>query len=1054
MIDIVDQLHRQKALDPFSSFWVTASAGSGKTKLLTDRILRLMLQGARPGSLLCLTFTKAAAGEMFQRLESRLSFFYSAPQEELCAELKNCLQRSPSPEDISLARGLLSEFLDEAFQIQTLHSFCQRFLQKFPLEAGLPVSFQILDEVKGPRLWQKAYDQIMDQAYKDIDLEHLLQELAKDYTEDQLQSELWDLYSRYGSGLCQIDSPFFPEKEWPLILSSEKITAITSLSLTVTQAKKMEGLQALRFSKEYNDVFLTTQGACRKTVLSEKFPQEEWLKEEQSWVQRYNIYENNRHKAQNAWRLISLFGRIQENYTALKKEEYSLDFKDLISTTLQLMNDPANMGWILYKMDHQIDHILIDEAQDTSAEQWELIKVLAESLWSSSPVKTLFVVADPKQSIYGFQGADLDAFYSAHSFLKQCAQQWGVNFQDLTLSVSFRTTSVLLDFFNQVFPSCPLIPQPFPPHSSALPFKGGYIEYWPPVPQSTENPDVLMPLTKAQETAKHWAEIISQWQKKPFFLQTAQRPVMLHDIMILIPKRCGLFQAILEIFAKAGLGVCEKSALTLEKDPVLADVMTLVDFMLNSKDDWSLAGVLKSPLGGSITEQELYELAYNRGSCDLFQRLQQHPSPRFQEIVQQLQQWYRAFHELSPFQWMCYLIHVCRIPGRYQGYRDCYEAFEDLLALLFTFSEKGYHWQEFLSLWPSFRASKKEGTPPKERIQLLTIHGSKGLQAPVIVIPDLEAFCPEKGLFVHQGGRPLLNLPQTPDWIHPEQKALQAFAQQQWMEYNRLLYVAMTRAQERLYMGALHAPVEGSWHQKILHTISRVGKKIDVQKKDTRKDQGKDTEQDQKIQIYRIEKPPLEPQLSNALSPEPAKILAPDIPLEKGTHPLDFCKPRFSFSLNKAQDLGLWIHEILDKLPGSPLDPFKTSVEFLLGKGCSLKQAQFWARRCALLISDEKFSFLFGPNSSSEVSVALESPSGPQILRIDRLIRHPRHIDILDFKIDKICPAAWPQVPMPYQQQLSSYAQAIASIYPDHAIRQGIVWMRQPLIIWKTKSIS
>ena len=182
--------------------------------------------------------------------------------------------------------------------------------------------------------------------------------------------------------------------------------------------------------------------------------------------------------------------------------------------------------------------------------------------------------------------------------------------------------------------------------------------------------------------------------------------------------------------------------------------------------------------------------------------------------------------------------------------------------------------------------------------------------------------------------------------------------------------------------------------------------------------------------------------------------MAPDIPIEKGTHPLDFCKPRFSFSLHKAQDLGLWIHEILDKLPGSPLDPFKTSVEFLLGKGCSLKQAQFWARRCAILISDEKFSFLFGPNSSSEVSVALETPSGPQILRIDRLIRHPRHIDILDFKIDKICPAAWPQVPLAYQQQISSYAQAVASIYPDHTIRQGIVWVRQPLIIWKTKSIS
>ncbi|MEO0729062.1 MAG: UvrD-helicase domain-containing protein [Pseudomonadota bacterium] len=492
-------LAQTRASRPDQSAWVSANAGSGKTHVLKMRVQRLLLEGVDPSRILCLTFTKAAAAVMSQRVFADLADWAILDDDALHNRLLALTGRAPNADDLANARRLFANAIETpgGLKVQTIHAFCQDILQRFPLEAGLTPGFETIDDITKAQLMQAAIDGMLIAATDGsrADLSRALGKTIAYAVDDQfaevldqvLRRRAWlDLMTSLAAAMpdqkaielyyraaFHIDAHATEETltdDIARLLGANVLTDTASLldggsKADVGRADQLRAIAKAESAQAKADLiisFLLTSGdrQPRKTFMTKKIATEYPSQNEQ-------LHEAARRAADLASKrdalatisatqaLATLTTDVAQRYRDAKADAARLDFDDLIHETSALLATPDQAQWVLYKLDGGIDHILLDEAQDTSRLQWSIARQLAGEFFSQDDDRALprsvFAVGDEKQSIYSFQGAEPALFAAAGSWFSGQAAASGRSFASVPLTLSFRTVAPVLEAVDAVF---------------------------------------------------------------------------------------------------------------------------------------------------------------------------------------------------------------------------------------------------------------------------------------------------------------------------------------------------------------------------------------------------------------------------------------------------------------------------------------------------------------------------------------------------------------------------------------------------------------------------
>ncbi len=1111
-------LRQRRALDPAATIWVEASAGSGKTKVLVDRCLRLLLAATPPERLLCITFTKAAASEMANRLMQALQNWVALPPTALEEALDRLLNRHPSAEEIALARSLLARVLDTpgGLKVQTLHSFCQSVLTRFPLEAGVSPGFQTLDERSAAELMAAAGGDLLAAASRDGDLEEALEAVLVANGEDglvQLQGLLAGERDRLIPLLAEgwlppllrvADFLGLPLDADPDTILAEGLTdaALPSgrdisliktalVSGTPNEQKRLAELDLFLGTPEeerpglydgYAALFLaypgTNKRAPKKNLLTKRAVEAapEALPAMAAEAARLLALEE-RQIAARCLQLTAANLRLAESllrfYKARKQAAAALDYQDMLQLTADLLAQQGAAAWVLYKLDGGLTHVLIDEAQDTSPLQWQILKVLTDEFYSGesaaaarqSGPRSVFAVGDAKQSIYSFQGADPAGFDSAARHFKARAEAARLTFERVPLTHSFRSVPAVLATVDAVFAEAPPLTEgPYPPHLAVRAGAAGLTELEARIlPDDTEEDDAWgLPLEQRSATspavalAERIARRVQHWLTDPAarrpggeaWLAARGRALEAGDILILVRSRNLLFHATARALERRGLPIAGIDRMLLAQQLAVQDLTALIQVLLLPDDDLSLATVLKGPLYG-LDDESLFRLAYERpGSLWRALLARQTEEPAWQAAAAELQALRDRVDFLPPFELLSQVLGARRGRRRIAERlgEESNDPLDEFLALALAHEqEHPPSLQGFLGwLGRSEVAIKRDMEEAGQKIRLMTVHGAKGLQAPVVLLPDTDARRSRPEAFLLEEEL-LLRRVSGCERVAAIGRAAGRQKEADEAEERRLLYVAMTRAEDRLYLlghGKTPDAAEGCWYDLLAKGMRRLCPETvqpplihaAEQTGEVRHEQEPAAAALSPLPDWAERPPPDEPEPVRPLTPS-----RPDLPDPPVLSPL-------SPGLGRGLTRGRLVHRLLQLLPDLPAERRPAAAaRFLSQPALALPtdwQEEIASETLAVLDAPE-VAPLFGPDSRAEVPlvglVGTRRISG----QVDRLAVTPDSVLLVDYKTNRPSPRHPDAVPPAYLQQLSAYALLLRRLYPDRDLRCYLLWTEQ-----------
>ncbi|MEE2946347.1 MAG: double-strand break repair helicase AddA [Pseudomonadota bacterium] len=1092
-----DATERQvQAARPDASTWLSANAGSGKTRVLTDRVARLLLEGVQPQHILCLTYTKAAASEMQNRLFKRLGSWAMRDDAALKAELLELgVEGAIDTERLNGARTLFARAIETpgGLKIQTIHSFCSSLLRRFPLEAGVSPLFKEMEDRAATLLREEIVDDMAEGEDS-----ALISDLARHFTGDSFENLTADIVRAAESYSQPVSSERLydvlelkPETTEETIRQSvflgdesDLVTRLIEVLKTGgandnKAAVKLAALPSIGFESlgDLEGIFLT--GEKTKQPFSAKigsFPTKKLQTEHPDLIARVDKFmmrvedaRKTRLALANARRSLVLWrfaNRFLEHYQAQKQKLGWLDFDDLILRARNLLSDPAVAQWVLYRLDGGIDHILVDEAQDTSPVQWQVIERLAQEFTSGTGARddtrrTIFVVGDKKQSIYSFQGADPAEFDRMRADFGERLTGSETPLQNLELEYSFRSSNAVLRVVDACFDVAP--DTDFEKH---IAFNGelpGRVDLWPVVEkaESPEEGDWYDPVDRLSDT-HHTVQLAHNiaWEIKRMIREKvtipakkgesgifSQRPVRAGDFLILVQRRSDLFQEIIRACKVAKLPIAGADRLKVGAEMAVKDLEALLKFLGTPEDSLSLATVLRSPLLG-WSEQQLFDLAHRRTTPFLWQALRDR-GDEFPEAMAFLSDLMGKTDFLRPYD----LIE--RILTRHFGRQK-------LLARLGNEAEDGIN--ALLSQALAYERSavpsltgflvwmetddleiKRQMDSASDQIRVMTVHGSKGLEAPIVIMPDTgKRLIRMTDQIVHQDGVALWNTSGAgaPDAVRAARDAKIASQRHERM---RLLYVAMTRAEKWLIVAAA-GDLEKSgdtWYQTVEAGMTHVGATAfgfadgqglryehgdwngPVQNAPAASDAQKPTLPD----LYKAPAPAVT-QRAEALSPSDlggAKALPGDTGLEE----------------EAAKKRGRQIHLLLEHLANEPEQRWSELAPRILrnaGEGDAGWQDLLEEAARVLKASDLKD--LFSENSLAEVSLTADLGNQKLHGTIDRLIVEDDRVIAVDFKTNAVVPESVSQTPEGLLRQMGAYAHALEQIYKNKDIECALLWTK------------
>lgn len=1138
----IDPSEKQRiASNPAQSVWVDASAGTGKTKILTDRVLRLLLSDAdRPASpperIVCITFTKAAASEMSLRITKTLSKWSISDDEWLSNigqrnSLADVLGTPPSPQQLKEARTLFARVIDVpgGLKIMTIHAFCQSILQKFPLESGLSPNFTVLTAPEAKETIQNARMSVLRQAKSNPDsaLGQAIQNLSIKTGEAQLLKFLESGLSEKQQILGLFESIQDISNLKPALLdycALHKDTTIETLtdsffaSLpsqdvktmieafeqgTATDQSRIPRLgNALhnidRDINDYCDIFITQKGTIRKIVTKAPLkhaPELEFTCPKEA--ERCMDFLDNRAKLmmiEDTTEFLCVAHAILDAYGQEKIMRNGLDFDDLISKTHQLLaSSDSAAQWVLFKLDQGIDHLLVDEAQDTNPEQWSVIEALSNEFFHGMSARddierTLFVVGDEKQSIYSFQKADPTIFCNMQEMFKDKIDRASKKWEDVALNLSFRSTDAVLALVDMVFAQ-PDMQSSLTAQNKEISHKAfreghaGHVELWPIIYGDEKQTLEPWPIpneptghtSAADIMAKKIAGTIAHWIENCRTLQSEDRPIHAGDIMILLKKRSAFQKSLVRALKDLNIPVGGLDRLVLQDHIAVKDVLAMLEFGLLPQDNLTLATIIKSPLIGWNEDQLMNFVLANKKASSLWVALNEYAPDIYRYLLK--------IHDLTlkkrTFDVVSFILNnPCPADTEGSGLRafikrlgeDSIDPLQELLnTAIDTENEKGLSVQSFVQrLKKDAKEIKREMEDGTGAVRIMTVHGSKGLQAPIVFLPDTMRVSQSRDNAQQAESRLLwprrsgLDYPvwaprSTPDMF---KNAKNEALLRDDREYQRLLYVALTRASDELYVtGYLNAldskSLDDSWYKRIESALN-YGLETDIRPPCTIKKhddiisisnpQTKTVKQETSEKVEKsFSDLPQWAKDTPRMEPIPAKPLQPSRPSGE----VQTLSP-LSTSTDYRFKRGNIIHTLLEFLPNvAEHDRVTAAQSYVSQTGLDLneKTQKDIVSEILNIFQDPIFAPVFGKDSRAEVPIS--GRLGNNIIngQIDRLVITDTEIFIVDYKTNRPAAKTVDDVPAQYIKQMQSYAGVLKSIYPTHTIRTAILWTNIPSLM-------
>ena len=868
------------ASDPFASAFVSAHAGTGKTKLLIDRLLRLMLAGADPARILCLTYTKAAAAEMAIRLQTRLGSWVAAPDTDLAKALAE-LDVTASPADLAKARALFAQVLDlpGGMRIGTIHAFCQSLLKRFPLEASISPHFQLVDPADARVTLQQARETALPQAdpaalaglaglVSADGFAALVETLEHD--RHRLQAALALSPDALRAAMRRAAGATYPDE-----------AAILAAAVAWPDEAPLRGEIALAAGRGSDGVRAKADRMLDWLSLPAGLRVEHWPR----WVEEFHL-SDGKHRAVSAFAnaklaaahpsiiaacaaeqgrieavqdslralrladasaaLLTLAAPILRSYAGAKERRALLDYDDLIGRTFQLLDNEGAAAWVLFKLDGGLDHLLLDEVQDTAPMQWDIADRLTTDFFTGEGARagaalprTIFAVGDRKQSIYSFQGADPAAFDHWRGIYGRRVTQAGLAWRPAVLDVSFRSTAPVLALVDAVVAGLgpqggvaePGVAVHHTPHRVGQP---GRVELWPLAPRPAPAEHAPWTIPRSNQTQQSAPQTLVNQLCLWIAAEVATGRVHPGDILILVRRRGDFDRALVRALKAGGVPVAGLDRMVLTDQPAVQDLIALCETLLLPQDDLTLAELLTSPLGG-LSDDSLMQLAVGREGS-LFEALCRRASERAD--------WGAALGFLAtllgrvdyapPYALLAEALGP--LGGRARLFArlgpEAAEPVDELLAAALVYA--GAHppsLQGFLH-WLRLSAAevKREAEAAGDAVRIMTVHGAKGLEAKLVILPDTTSLPPDdRGLSWACDPGTGAELPLWQAHRDLRCRAVmdirQAGEAARAREYNRLLYVALTRARDRLLVcgWAPHAPQPGTWYEQVSGALQGMG---------------------------------------------------------------------------------------------------------------------------------------------------------------------------------------------------------------------------------------
>lgn len=1118
------------AVDPNVHAAVSASAGSGKTQVLTGRVLSLLLNGADPETILCLTFTKAGAAEMANRIGARLAAWVRTSDQNLRKELF-ALRVEANDRNLRIARRLFAKVLEApgGLRIQTIHSFAQALLASFPAEAGITPGFQPIEGRAEQELARAT-------------LANLLAE-AEGSGDEQLISDVQCLSLRLGEEgavnylmLCARSAAAIaafgaPETIQPLIqrvmdLPEESVEDFLAHHLhddqldrelleAIANANRRWGAQTGLGHADAIENWLSLTPIeraasltdLRKVVLTDKDTlkissgQEKAEPHYEAHAGRLAAMVGDLLRVQNGARLARDMaaglraGQAFANaYSRAKRSAGVADFNDLIVWTRGLLATPGMGEWVRYKLDRRTDHILVDESQDTNREQWEIVQALAAEFFagvgaSESRGRTIFMVGDFKQAIFGFQGTDPLEFENARDWVRQQSASLltadedakagaALEFRDLSIEASFRSAPAVLDVVDAVIADVGYRNMGLPGqpnlHQAHFHSRPGVVELWKPFAvedgeDSDEGEEGWLG-EDARLYASALAKQVRRWIDEAPVLASTKRPLSAGDVLVLVRSRGELASLIVARLFEEGVPVAGIDRLHLQEPLAVKDLLAAIAFAAQPLDDLNLANLLVSPLLG-WSQELLLELAHGRGSTPLWQRLGERAEtrPEFRQARDQLGALLAMADFTTPHRYLETILS-----GPMDGRRKLYsrlgmaarDPIDELLASAIEFEHQEIASLDRFIAWFSRGEVeiKRDPSAPSNAVRVMTVHGAKGLEAPIVILADATADPSRLGgvqrtldFPVTDVGRVPLIRPRKAERVTPFAELIAEEEARDLEEHWRLLYVGLTRAEERLVIAGLQPKTKDGvrppncWHTSVERALVSLGAQPELDF-----DWGQVLRYRGTVSPGAIKPKPAPLALPRPPVPEWAKAQAP--PEARPPQPLapsaiaedSESLPPPSDAMRAAAERGTLIHQLLERL--AEVDPSKRHAAALrwLERSAGLSdpsaRVEIADTVCEVL-SEPGFSALFGVGSLAEAPLATTLPDGTVVAgTVDRLLVENSRVSVIDFKTGQV-PKSDGAIPASHKAQMSAYTGALRVIFPGREVRAALLYTSGPKLI-------
>jgi ATP-dependent helicase/nuclease subunit A len=1117
------------ASNPRSSSFVSANAGSGKTHVLVQRVIRLLLAGVPPEKILCITFTKAAAANMAERVFTTLGHWVTLDDEKLNAAIEEAGIPDPNAKLRKTARELFARALETpgGLKVQTIHALCTRLLQQFPFEANVPARFAVLDDRDQSDMMERANLKVFLEASRapdsaigralltamanaaDVTFKDVVREacLSRDHfmawTDAAGSAEAAAAQMATALGLSEGDSveqverdivegPFLPRRRWLEIAdalmaggkSDQKQADQLRAAMTFTGAAQVD---------EYLSVFLTDDRTPRSSVLTKAFARDNpsVARLFDAEAQRLTPLIEKRRAAVTRDRTLALLHiatSAAANYRREKEERGLLDYDDLIDKTLAMLNK-VSAGWVHYKLDRGVDHVLIDEAQDTSSRQWDLVEHIISEFAAGKgarddAVRTVFAVGDEKQSIFSFQGAAPREFDSRRQRLGNRFKAAELDFETISFTYSFRSGAGVLRAVESAFQSPDIYKSittdrdGMPPHEALDDAGPSLIELWP-LAEPDDRKDVegwRAPFDGVSVTSPE-VKLSKRIQAEIRRLvangtmtgpKGDRRPLRYGDVLVLVRRRGNLFDAVIQALKHAEIPVAGADRLKLTEHIAIIDLMNLADALLLPQDDLALAVALKSPLFG-LDDDDLFALAWDRkGPLRAALSQQAAANEKFQEALKRLEECERRSAQQTPFAFYAWLLggdggrrRILRRLGH-----EANDALDEFLELALNYESKAPASLQGFMAWlrSADTEVKRDMEISRDEVRVMTVHGAKGLEAAVVIMVDTTSSpsdtqrlrlirVPREG-----GGQVMVWAGKKADDPEIVANAREAMLDETEHEYRRLLYVAMTRAADRLIVAGIQPGNRNGvrdlcWYDLVRKGLANSGLREEIIetgdgeiKRYTRAEDGV----------------PLTGAAAATASPPPelpdwlrARVTT-EVPADHVLRPSDAAtssavKFKSGESLeqrSKALQRGTLVHRLLQSLPGLAADRRHEATQKFLARNAPAwddAERATLAGKVLALVADPRFSAVFAEGSRAEVAIVgrLDLPGRPQALisgQIDRLVVTADEVLIVDFKTNHAPPDSAAKAPPAYVRQIALYRAVLRRLYPQHDVRAALLW--------------